>query len=355
MKTIAFLLLLAAPAVFAQGPLTPPGAPAPTMKTLSQIETRTPISSLPFTINQPGSYYVTGNLTVATGDGITINANDVSLDLCGYTLKSNAPSATGTAIQIGGGRTNIRISNGALAGGCTSSGSAVTTGPGFSSGIYLSGSPNDKPNVVVSDFRVHGLAGHGINLRYPGTSIERCIVTVCGGVGLDACSVTSCQAVDCTDTAIRGDLVSHCKANSFNGIGIDAKMATDSQGSSDGVTGLNADIVTNCKGTSYSGYGLGARTATNCIGTSIEGIGLSATSATNCYGTSSDEIGFYVETATNCYGTSQNGFMGMQILGTGSFCRGSRTGGTAISGGVLIGCTTSGGTISSPSKHLGTP
>jgi len=31
---------------FAQGPLTPPGTPAPTMKSLDQIEPRTPIASL---------------------------------------------------------------------------------------------------------------------------------------------------------------------------------------------------------------------------------------------------------------------------------------------------------------------
>jgi len=36
------------PTVFAQGGLAPPGAPTPTMKTLAQIEPRTPISSLPF-------------------------------------------------------------------------------------------------------------------------------------------------------------------------------------------------------------------------------------------------------------------------------------------------------------------
>jgi len=42
----------------AQGPLTPSGAPEPTMKTLGQVDPRTPISSLPYTIDPPGSYYV---------------------------------------------------------------------------------------------------------------------------------------------------------------------------------------------------------------------------------------------------------------------------------------------------------
>src|SRR5438094_2967891 len=56
--------------LFAQGSLTPPGAPAPTMKSLDQIEARTAISSAPFTINQPGSYYLTKNLNVTNGDAI---------------------------------------------------------------------------------------------------------------------------------------------------------------------------------------------------------------------------------------------------------------------------------------------
>jgi hypothetical protein len=39
----------------AQGSLTPPGAPAPTMKTLAEIEPRTPIFSLPYTVTNAGS------------------------------------------------------------------------------------------------------------------------------------------------------------------------------------------------------------------------------------------------------------------------------------------------------------
>src|SRR5215813_4957107 len=70
------------------GPLNPVGPPAVGLfKTLDQVEPRTPISSLPFTINQPGSYYLTGNLTGAPGaNGINISASDVTLDLGGFAL-----------------------------------------------------------------------------------------------------------------------------------------------------------------------------------------------------------------------------------------------------------------------------
>jgi hypothetical protein len=39
---------------FAQGSLTPAGAPAATMKSLPQIEPRSSISSVPLTISVPG-------------------------------------------------------------------------------------------------------------------------------------------------------------------------------------------------------------------------------------------------------------------------------------------------------------
>src|ERR1035437_5568765 len=139
--------------VFAQGSLTPPGAPAPTMKTLAQIEPRTPISSAPFTITTPGSYYLTTNLTITSGDAITIGANGVTLDLNGFTIASTAASATGSGIYINSGLRNLAILNGFIQGGVINNGSGGYIGSGFGSGIY--GSPQ--------------------NGRVSGVSVSRCL------------------------------------------------------------------------------------------------------------------------------------------------------------------------------------
>ena len=76
-----------------QGDLTPPGPPTPSMKTLDQIEARKPVQSLGssasglYLIAQPGSYYLTGNISGASGkNGIEIAASGVTIDLNGFQL-----------------------------------------------------------------------------------------------------------------------------------------------------------------------------------------------------------------------------------------------------------------------------
>lgn len=102
--------------IYAQGSLTPPGAPAPVFKTLNQVEPRTPISSLPFLITNSGSYYLTGNLTgTGTADGITVqsNLNDVTIDLKGFELVGGPSSSIGIYGTIFPG-SNLVVMNGTI-------------------------------------------------------------------------------------------------------------------------------------------------------------------------------------------------------------------------------------------------
>src|SRR4051794_34078108 len=56
-------------------------------------------SGFPVTISQPGSYKLTSNLTVAspTSNGIVIQADNVTLDLNGFSI--SGPRAFGNGIQ----------------------------------------------------------------------------------------------------------------------------------------------------------------------------------------------------------------------------------------------------------------
>ena len=114
MKTprVALLIqLTGALGLFAQGALTPPGAPAPVMKTLQQIEPRFPISVIPTNLTIGGSYYLTTNLTGTVGfHGITLSTSNITVDLNGFSLTGAAGSQDG----ISAGSANIVVRNGTL-------------------------------------------------------------------------------------------------------------------------------------------------------------------------------------------------------------------------------------------------
>jgi hypothetical protein len=77
---------------------------------------RTPISSLPFNITMQGSYYLTANLTAnGNGHGITISADNVTLDLNGFALIGGG-SGQVAGINIPDAHKNIQIRNGTVRG-----------------------------------------------------------------------------------------------------------------------------------------------------------------------------------------------------------------------------------------------
>lgn len=96
LSTIVILTLLRGVVTsHAQGNLTPSGAPAASMKTLEQIEPRTPVDATrtpgnflaQFIITQPGSYYLTSNIVGVSGKrGIQIQTSNVTLDLNGFSM-----------------------------------------------------------------------------------------------------------------------------------------------------------------------------------------------------------------------------------------------------------------------------
>lgn len=314
--------------ILAQGSLTPPGAPAPTMVTLQQIEPRIPISSA-IEITSSGSYYLTGNIGVVGRTAIYIQANNVTLDLNGFTVFSTAASAGGSAILLDA-CTNVSIFNGNITSSVTYNG-ATYSGGGFAYGIYSEGA---VANLRVSHITVNGCLDDGINLGINDSSVaDSCTVNTVGGVGVSADSVANCTALQCGVDGIYGIVVQNCYGSATgndNGVVADTS-AINCYGTCAGTgVGLSTALAENCYGyCSSDGIGLDVLDdAINCSGYSSSGEGISATTVQNCQGGSSgNNNGIYTQIAENCQGNSQSG-NGIYAINLAENCVGSSTTGT---------------------------
>lgn len=334
-----------------QGSLTPPGSPAPAMKSLAEIEPRTPIKSVPFLIAQPGSYYLATNLTVASGDAITINANNVGLDLNGFTISSTeSPAGTSFAIRLGGNSenavTNITIINGFISSGVVEQ-NGTYSGNGFGYGIAYPGVIRPY-NARVSGVSVCGCRFNGIHLGlFNSSAVNSCSVNTVGGLGISAQSISDSTAVDCGNSAINASMAHNCYGTSFAGSGISANAADNCVGNAfQSGNGVDASLALNCYGSSSVGTGVyasqtvessygsafsggagvySAGTALNSSGFSTIGIGLYAEHcAQNCYGLSEGSAaGLVTSLAQNCFGQSQSG-TGLTFTKLGAMCYGVR-------------------------------
>lgn len=271
-KLIAALLLLSAfslqPSVLlAQGSLTPPGPPAPTMKTLAQIEPRTPIAALPYTISLPGSYYVVTNLSgVAGQNGITVAASHVTLDLNGFDLVGVPGSLAG--IGAPGTVANVTIRHGTVRGWGdggvkTFSGEHVhldrvraiqNTGTGLGVG---SGSVTD---CLARSNTVHGIAQTGSGL------VRGCVAQDNGGDGISNTGpVRDCDAQNNGGRGILSGasvLDSNAGYNGLHGIAVElgglVRGCTARFNSQGGISGDQGSQIQDCAAYNNSATGIAA-------------------------------------------------------------------------------------------------
>src|SRR3954447_14082693 len=193
--------LILAPSAFSQGSLTPPGAPAPTMKRLDEVEPRTNLQASPapagvdttnasfhFIINQPGSYYLSANVGVTKANGIQINAEGVTLDLNGFQI-ARASGGGGDGIQISVQAHRFSLLNGSV--------------KGFAVGINSIDSNFGARGGKFRDLDVSGCTSTAI-MASPGALLESCRVhdnTGTNGISCGtACNLTNCTASNNTVT-----------------------------------------------------------------------------------------------------------------------------------------------------------
>jgi parallel beta-helix repeat protein len=280
------LLTINAFPILAQGPLTPPGAPASLMKTLEQVEPRTPISSVPFTIIRPGSYYLTTNLTGA-GNGIVINSSDVVVDLNGFVLRGGA----GSGISVPAAASNIWVRNGVVRewGGFgisnnVASASGVENVTVISSGqegirLGLSATVRDctvlfSGNTAIrvgTESRVEGctvssnFAGQIIDLGAR-SRISHCIVARNSGDGIN--TADGCYVLNCTSSSNGRGI--------FLGNNCVVENCIVQGNTSIGIRTFNFNTVRNCKALSNGGDGIFAVTHNVLIDNVCHGNGTGA-------------------------------------------------------------------------------
>lgn len=232
------------------GQLIPSGIPeGGVMKTLDEVEARTPISDLPYVISTQGSYYLTKNLiATSASDTITITVSNVTLDLNGFNIDSSSYnnvgiSAAGTVLNS---LYNISIQNGSVS--------------NHQVGVLYQNVDASRISEVRFDgagIPIYLLSGSG---RCNGNTIEQCrlIGALNDGIRIDSvggeCSgnvIRECEVLESGGTAI------HIKGDSAITVGnvVEKCSVSNSLGHGINIEGT-ATVIKNCSVYNSSGYGL---------------------------------------------------------------------------------------------------
>ena len=146
-------------------------------------EAQTVIPALPYTVTSPGVYILNSHLTYSSssGNAITINANNVTIDFRDYSITGTGSSSTNATGIFASDRSVITIRNGTVT--------------GFKIGILLQASSNvtgRNVNNIVENMRLPSNKQVGISLPFGITCrVEHCQINRIGGssAGINAIGV----------------------------------------------------------------------------------------------------------------------------------------------------------------------
>lgn len=214
----------------AGGPIQPPVGPvASTMRTLDEIEVRTPIASLPYTIDEPGSYYLTGDLTTAT-NGIIVQASDVTIDLMGFSIVGPGPTAPNSNAVLVFSNTdeNVTVRNGTIR--------------SFELGVNADFLEMGNA-TVVEDMRLLDIGGAAINLRGTNNVVRNCVAASAG------LKPPAAAGINATNAVIEGCIVGGFDTGISTTNGVISKCVTT--GGQIGIL-CSDSLVTECSATGAS-------------------------------------------------------------------------------------------------------
>lgn len=335
MCAAAVAVALGSAACASAGPITPPPGPVSgTHKTLTEVEPRTAInlantpgdndaSPSVFKITQPGSYYLTGNVTGVSGKhGIEVAVSGVTIDLNGFRLSGVAGSLDGINTSVD----SLTVCNGTV------------TGWG-DRGIRSGGS-----GASVRDVHVDSCGGNGISV-FTNSVVVRCVARQNGGTGIQvgtASVVEACAASGNGDDGISSNsrsVVSRCAAEGNTGDGISgvfgAAIIDSSSGSNAGV-GIrieNGGLVSGCVVSTNGQHGISSTVDAVIVGNACDGNGTAITTG----------AGIIVSGADNRIegNTCTDGDVGFRVSAGGNLivrntCSGNGTNWDVASGNVCL-------------------
>ncbi len=252
---LLLLVLLAIIGVFASraygGPLDPPGSPAPTESNV--IFQPASCAGFPIVISSSGSYRLGGNIAGCAGkDGIQVTADDVSLDLAGFTVRGVGTFNNG----IVGSNPRLTLTNGDIIGwtfGADLSNSAdariehLIVSSNVSVGLILGAGD------VVSDVTITG-NGAGVFSQVNGVHISGCSVLNNTGTGIglygDGSTVERCEIGNNGQSGITGSgqrariVDNHVYGNGLYGIQFSGNCAIENNDVENNVSSSGAGIST---------------------------------------------------------------------------------------------------------------